>query len=303
MWAFAFLYLAASVGSGVNNTVHNSYLSDAYPTESRGRVFSWHNLSTPLSQTVGILVFGLVVTAAHNWRYGLLVALAGIPLGLALFTIGEPDKGANEASHILKSSGMDVHSQQEKAPRVLLGSAVTRLLRHPLPLLRADRRGRSSGSPAPGRRCSAASSSPTSSTSTSAGRSEVYAIIGLAAFLGLPVAYVLGDRYFRRAPQRPLVISGICISAYGILFVLSLYVPALWMCVSLQTLANAAVAPLAICIFLTLAATAPARDAHHLLRHVRGVLTGLRRLHRERAARRHLRRRRRACTASSWPSP
>ena len=39
-------------------------------------------------------------------------------------------------------------------------------------------------------------------------RSEVYSIIGLAAFLGLPVAYVLGDRYFRRAPQRPLVIAG-----------------------------------------------------------------------------------------------
>ncbi len=59
VWAFAFLYLIASVGSGVNNTVHNSYLSDAYPTEGRGRVFSWHNLSDPLSQTVGILIFGL----------------------------------------------------------------------------------------------------------------------------------------------------------------------------------------------------------------------------------------------------
>ena len=77
VWAFAFLYLAASVGTGVNNTVHNSYLSDAYPTESRGRIFSWHNLSDPLSQTIGILIFGYVVTVSHNWRYGLLVALAG----------------------------------------------------------------------------------------------------------------------------------------------------------------------------------------------------------------------------------
>ena len=67
---FAFLYLAASVGTGVNNTVHNSYLSDAYPTEGRGRIFSWHNLSDPLSQTVGILIFGCVVTVPHNWRCG-----------------------------------------------------------------------------------------------------------------------------------------------------------------------------------------------------------------------------------------
>ena len=38
---------------------------------------------------------------------------------------------------------------------------------------------------------------------------------------------------------------------------LSLYVPQLWLCVTLQFLATAAVSPLAICIFLTLAATAP----------------------------------------------
>ena len=134
-------------------------------------------------------------------------------------------------------------------------------------------------------------------------RSEVYAIIGLAAFLGLPVAYIVGDRYFRRAPQRPLVIAGICISVYGILYVTSLYVPNLWMCVALQTLANAAVAPLAICIFLTLAATAPGRDADDLLRHVRRLLPGLRRLHRQRPARGHLRRRRRAARHRGGPHP
>ncbi len=43
------------------------------------------------------------------------------------------------------------------------------------------------------------------------------------------MAYVFGDRYFRKAPQRPLVIAGFCISAYGVLFVSSLYVPKLWM--------------------------------------------------------------------------
>jgi ABC-type branched-subunit amino acid transport system ATPase component/sugar phosphate permease len=256
VWTFAFLYLAASVGSGVNNTVHNSYLSDAYPTEARGRVFSWHNLATPLSTTVGILLFGLVVSVTHSWRYGLLIALAGIPLGLSLFTIPEPDKGANEASHILKSSGMDLQSQQEKAPRVLLGPAVTRLLRIRslyYELIAVAILGFvGTGAPLLG-----SLFFHDKFHLSVAGRSEVYAIIGLAAFLGLPVAYVLGDRYFRRAPQRPLVISGFCISAYGLLFVASLYVPSLDACVALQTLANACVAPLSICIFLTLAATAP----------------------------------------------
>ena len=93
VWAFAFLYLVASVGFGVNNTVHNSYLSDAYPVEGRGRVFSWHQLSDPISQTIGILIFGFVVTVAHSWRYGLLVALAGIPVGFALFTLARTREG------------------------------------------------------------------------------------------------------------------------------------------------------------------------------------------------------------------
>ena len=256
VWWFAFLYMAASVGTGVNNTVHNSYLSDAYPTEARGRIFSWHNLSDPLSQTVGILIFGLVVTVAHDWRYGLLVGLAGIPLGFALFTLHEPEKGANEASHILKASGMDLHSQQEQAPRVLLGSAVTRLLRIRslyYQLVAVAILGfAGTGAPLLG-----SLFFNEKFGLDVAQRSEVYAIIGLAAFLGLPLAYVFGDRYFRKSPNRPLVISGICITAYGGLFVLSLYVPQLWLCVMLQFLSTAAVQPLAICIFLTLAATAP----------------------------------------------
>jgi ABC-type branched-subunit amino acid transport system ATPase component/MFS family permease len=256
VWAFAFLYIAASIGTGVNNTVHNSYLSDAYPTESRGRVFSWHNLSDPLSQTVGILIFGYVVTVAHSWRYGLLVALVGIPMGFALFTLREPEKGANESSHILKASGMDLHSQQEKAPRVLLGSAMTRLLRirslyYELVAVAIL------GFVGTGSALFGNLFFFDKFHLDTAGRSEIYAIIGLAAFLGLPLAYVIGDRYFRRAPQRPLIIAGFCISAYGVLYVSSLYVPKLWMAVTLQTLANAAVSPLAICIFMTLAATAP----------------------------------------------
>src|ERR1019366_1523708 len=256
VWAFAFLYLAASVGTGVNNTVHNSYLSDAYPTEARGRIFSWHNLSDPISQTVGILIFGFVVTIAHDWRYGLFVALAGIPMGFALFTLREPEKGANESSHILKESGMDLHSQQEKAPRVLLGSAMTRLLRirslyYELVAVAIL------GFVGTGSALFGNLFFFDKFHLDTAGRSEIYAIIGLAAFLGLPLAYIIGDRYFRKSPQRPLVIAGFCISAYGILYVSSLYVPKLWMAVTLQTLANAAVSPLAICIFMTLAATAP----------------------------------------------
>ena len=91
-----------------------------------------------------------------------------------------------------------------------------------------------------------------------AGRSEVYAIIGLAAFLGLPLAYVFGDRFFRQAPQRPLVIAGFCISGLRHpLRRLALRAASCGCSCVLQFLATAATSPLAICIFMTLAATAP----------------------------------------------
>jgi ABC-type branched-subunit amino acid transport system ATPase component/sugar phosphate permease len=256
VWWFVFLYLIASIGFGVNNTVHNSYLSDAYPTEGRGRIFSWHNLSDPLSGTIGLLLFGLVVSLTHDWRFGLLLGLAGFPVALFMLRLREPDKGANEASHILRSSGMDLQSQQEKAPRVLLGSAVTRLLRIRslyFELVAVAILGfAGTGAPLFGNLFF-----HDKFHLGTAGRSEVETIIGVAGFLGLPMAYIIGDRFFRRAPQRPLAIAGACISVYGTLFVASLYVPELWLCVTLQFLAQSAVAPLSICIFLTLAATAP----------------------------------------------
>ncbi|HUO49723.1 MAG TPA: MFS transporter [Acidimicrobiales bacterium] len=256
VWPFAFLFMVASIGIGTRDTVHNAYLSDAYPTSARARIFSWHNLSDPLANTVGILVMGYIAAAVHNWRYALLVALAGVPIGLATFALREPPKGANESSSILRAAGMDIATQQQAAPKVLLGPAVTRLLRirslyyelvavailgfagTGIPLF---------GSIYYNRVWHLGDAS----------RAEVYSIIGLAAFLGLPMAFLVGDRLFRRAPQAPLVLAGASITVYGGLFALSLYMPHLWMVVALQFLAQAALAPLSISIFQTLAATAP----------------------------------------------
>jgi ABC-type branched-subunit amino acid transport system ATPase component/sugar phosphate permease len=256
VWPFVFLFMLASIGLGTSDTVHNAYLSDAYPTQARARVFAWHNLADPLSQTLGILFVGWVATVTHNWRWGLMVAVTGVPVALLLFTIREPEKGANESSFILKAAGMDTHTQQEQAPRVLLGAAVTRLMRIKsiyYELVAVAILG------------FAGTGIPLFGSlyyeqvwyQGTAHRSEIYAIIGLSAFLGLPVAFLVGDKLFRRAPQAPLILAGASITAYGGLFALSLYMPQLWMVVLLQFLANAAIAPLSISIFQTLAATAP----------------------------------------------
>ena len=244
-------------GSGVNNTVHNSYLSDAYPTEGRGRVFSWHNLSDPLSQTVGILIFGYVVTVAHNWRYGPPGRPGRHPHGLRpLHAARTGEGGQREQPHPEGLGHGPALPAGEGAPGPA-GIGHDPAAAHPLALLRAGGRGH----PRLRRhRCAAVRQPllrPTSSTWTPPAAARSTPSSAWPPSSGLPVAYVIGDRYFRRAPQRPLVIAGFCITAYGVLFVASLYMPKLWMVVTLQFLANAAVSPLAICIFLTLAATAP----------------------------------------------
>ena len=260
VWWFVVLYLFAAVGSAVNNTVHNSYLSDAYPTEGRSRIFSWHYLADPIAQTLGILIFGYIVAYTHNWRWGLVVGAAGIPIALLVFTIREPDKGTNESSHILKAAGMDVQSEQEHSPRVLLGPAVTRLLRIRslyYELVAVAVLGFAGISASLFGNLYFVRVWHLTGSHGTAERSDIYSIIGLAAFLGLPLAYTVGDRLFRRAPQAPLVLAGICITIYGTLFTVSLYMPKLWLVVAFQLLANAAIAPIAIAIFQTLAATAP----------------------------------------------
>src|SRR5580693_3763536 len=256
VWPFALIYILAAVGYGTSDTVHNSYLADAYPTQARARIFAYHNLSDPISQTAGIFIVGVIASATGDWRWSLLLAAVGVPVGIALLFIREPAKGANESSHILKAAGLDQASQQESAPKVLLGPAVTRLLRIRslyYQLVAVAILGfAGTGIPLFGslyfqHRWNLGV----------AQRADVFSIIGLSAFLGLPVAFFVGDRLFRRAPEKPLVLAGICIALFGGLYSLSLYMPHLWIVVVLQFLAQSATAPLSICIFQTLAATAP----------------------------------------------
>jgi ABC-type branched-subunit amino acid transport system ATPase component/sugar phosphate permease len=256
VWWFVFFYLIAAIAFGTSDTVMNSYLADAYPTEARARVFAWRNISDPLAQTVGVGVMTGIAAATGDWRWSLLVGLVAIPVALWLFRVREPAKGENESHHILKSSGMDIAGQQASAPKVLLGSAVTRIMRIRslyYELVAVAILGfAGTGVPLFGSiYFHRVWHQGTGSTG------HIYVIIGLAAFVGVPAAYACGDRLFRRAPQRPLQLAALCITLYGGLFAASLYMPQLWLVVALQFLANIAVAPLSISIFQTLAATAP----------------------------------------------
>ena len=283
-------------GTGVNNTVHNSYLSDAYPTESRGRIFSWHNLSDPhvaddrhpdlrlrrdRSRTTG------VTGCSSRWP--------GSRSGLALFTLNEPEKGAErEQPHpqgVGHGPARPAGEGAPGAPRFGGDPAAA----DPLALLRAGGRGHPRLRRDGRRRSSATSSSSTSSTSTRRRGARSTPSSAWPPSSGFPWPTCSATATSAGRPQRPLVIAGICITAYGgLLRPVALRAPAL--AVRDPAVPGQRGGLAAGHLHLPDAGRdRPARNAHHLLRHVRRLLARLRRLRRLGAARRRLRRHR-------WPA-
>jgi ABC-type branched-subunit amino acid transport system ATPase component/sugar phosphate permease len=257
VWVFAFLGIVAAVGKAPNQTTHLSYLSDWYPPEARARIAAYQRGHEPVARTLGVAVMGAIAVAAGSWRWATLLALAGIPVVFLILRLKEPSKGEHESSHILKQSGLSVDEQPAGTPRILLGSAVQRLMKIRslyfqlmavavlgfvgvgIPLfgsLYLDREwGLDTGE-----------------------RTTVYFIIGLSAFLIIPVAGFVGDRMFRRKPESVLYLGGGCLVAFGFIYVGSLYASSLWMVVLGWFLAECTLAPLGTAIFQTVTATAPA---------------------------------------------
>jgi ABC-type branched-subunit amino acid transport system ATPase component/sugar phosphate permease len=257
IWLYAFLGMIGAFGKAPNTTTHLSYLVDHYPPEARARVQAYQRGHDPVARTLGVAIIGGVAAAAGSWRYGTLLALLGLPMGLLVLRLKEPKKGEHESSHILEHSGLDIGEHPEGAPHVLLGAAVQRLQRIRslyfqlmavavlgfvglgIPLFGAlylDREWHQN----------------------TADRTAIYTIIGLSAFLVIPVAGFVGDRMFRKRPESVLYLGGGCLIVFGAIYVASLYAPALWIVVLGWFLAECALAPLGTAIFQTVAATVPA---------------------------------------------
>ena len=256
-WIFALFGMVWAVGKSPNETTHLSYLADYYPPEARARVAAYQRANDPIARTLGVALIGGVAAASGSWRWASLIALLAIPIGLFILRLREPKKGEHESMHILQASGLEMDESTEVGPKILLGSAVQRLLRVKslyyqlmavavlgfvglgIPLfgsLYLDREWHLD----------------------TAGRTTVYTIIGLSAFLIIPVAGFVGDRMFRRRPESVLYLGGACLVAFGIIYVASLYAPSLWIVVAGWFLAECTLAPLGTAIYQTVTATAPA---------------------------------------------
>ncbi|HWW52540.1 MAG TPA: ATP-binding protein, partial [Acidimicrobiales bacterium] len=256
IWLFAPLLVLSTVGHAPRDTTHMSYLTDAYPVEARARILAYHSGADPVARTAGIAVVGAIAALTGSWRWGLAIALLGIPVGIAILKAREPAKGQNESTHILKASGLTGDSGDAGGPRVLLGSAAQRLLR-----IRSFYY-----------QLAAVAILGFVGTSVGTfgavflkrhwhlavgGRTNVALVVGFAAFLGIPIAGLVGDRLFRRRPESLLLLGGASLAGFGVFYTAGLYMPKLWLLVLCWFLAEASLAPLTLAIAQTVAATAP----------------------------------------------
>ena len=262
VWVFTALLVVTGLGRAAPNSVHLSYIADAYPIEARARVMAFHRAHEPMARTLGAGIVGAIAALAggtEGWRWAMIVGLVGFPVAYALRRVREPAKGVREYHHVLDNAGVpdEPSMRDHTAPtRVLLGTAVQRLLRIRtlyfqfvaiavlgfaavgIPLfgsLYLDQEwGLGVGA-----------------------RAAVSVLVGGAAFLGLPVAGLVGDRLFRRSPELPLLLAASSLAAFGVIYATALHLPRLWMVIAGFVLAEACLAPLATAMTQTVAACAP----------------------------------------------
>ncbi len=105
-WSFASL-LIARLGVGIGEASYgpaaNSLIADLYPSHKRARAIGWFQLGIPLGLLVAFFTTGAIVEAFGTWRAAFFIAaIPGFILGVLMFRIAEPARGASDPISVSK---------------------------------------------------------------------------------------------------------------------------------------------------------------------------------------------------------
>jgi ABC-type branched-subunit amino acid transport system ATPase component/predicted MFS family arabinose efflux permease len=221
MFLMALFVIGNGFGQASRLPNANSLLADGYPIASRNTVFALESSGRPVGQFVGPFLAGAIAGAAgglEGWRWAFF-AFAGPPILLLVATLflKEPARGANEQRDVLgEELGVD-----EGAPPISLSAAFQRLKKVKTFYYLVVGLGVMGFGlfAAPGLVSLLLEEEYGYGAFT---RGWMLGLGWLPAILVLPFVGRLGDRLFRKAPERVLRLAGFLIGGYGILFTLAL---------------------------------------------------------------------------------
>jgi len=238
----AFWLFLARMGVGVSQSyaipVNGPLLADGYPIEARTRIFATYGSFEVLGRIAGPLVAGGIaggVAGPESWRWAFwIVAFAGVPVALVTLKLREPRRGRNEMQAVL---GHELEEDRSELP-ISVSVAFERL-----------RKVRSfyyflTGMAALG---FALFSIPLflnlyleDSLGLSAWERGVFgALVAIPGVVALAIVAPRSDALFRRSPPASLVLVGSLIAVFGVLVVVALAMPNVWLLGAVYALASA----------------------------------------------------------------
>jgi ABC-type branched-subunit amino acid transport system ATPase component/sugar phosphate permease len=222
----------ARVGVGVSQSyalpVNAPLLADGYPLEARTRVFATYSGLEVLGRVAGPLVAGGIagaIAGPESWRWAFwIIAATGIPVAIATFMLKEPRRGRNEMRAVLGTEleldegelPISVSVAFERLRKIrsfyffLTGMAALGFALFTIPLFLNLYLNDTLG--------------------LSAWQRGIFgSAVALPGIAALALAAPRSDALFRRSPPSSLVFTGSLIGAFGVLMVIGLYMPNVWL--------------------------------------------------------------------------
>jgi ABC-type branched-subunit amino acid transport system ATPase component/sugar phosphate permease len=215
------------IGKG-NEPAQRSLLADAYPLEGRGRIFAFHGLANNVGTCIGPLLAGGVAVLAggtEGWRWSLVVlAVPCLVLAAASARLREPERGRHERAATYGPAA-DLAAADDVLPaKVSISAAFERLKKiKTFYFVMA----------ALGALGFAIAGAPTifnlylddRFALSALERGVTASVIALGSGVGSVMGGRKADELYRRGPQTILVLVGMSLVVFGLLYPVALFMP------------------------------------------------------------------------------
>jgi ABC-type branched-subunit amino acid transport system ATPase component/predicted MFS family arabinose efflux permease len=238
-WQLLTAQTLGGIGKANVGTVQAPLLADAYPIEGRTRIFAIHDAANPVGYVIAPLVVGGIAVLAgglNGWRWAfILTSPPAVLFAIFAFFLREPKRGRNERLAIF---GEEADAEATEELRISLSAAFGRLRKiktfyyflvalgaigfgfNTVPifynLILEERFGLDAW-----------------------GRGLVGTITAAGTVAGTIIGGRYGDRLFRQAPEKTVLLCGLAVTSYGVTLPVQVYMPNIYVFIAIGLFTSA----------------------------------------------------------------